>query len=401
MNQTYLLEWLDLLVTFTLNPSKTNVNELTTVQSKAIIEKTIEQTLFIQSQIKIKVFSLNKEKKIKIIVGNYHSSLIIFLDNVIERSHDVEFERPDLKEVMNKLIVCFDELLTFIETRFSNYLTLDMRVPSTYLVVSKKKLKLKIDKLKDSSTFAVNDKRSTAILFNNLYSFVNSKRSKKITFRQVLYRKQLIKELELLGLLDDEELHSCPLNEILIYMNFNSRSFINYFKECVTDKINSGESPTDKMENLLLCYKEFNQIHSKDGVVLNPNHQDLKIILSDWFKHEMIYLEKKLHISVVPVRSLDKRSNQTMVIDAISDKVLCKLSTDQTALILRASDELKIIVAKSMNHVFKTIVPFLSTPNKVNLSYDSMRSKSYVAEDRDKKIVIETLGRIIKQIEEY
>lgn len=401
MNQTYLLEWLDLLVTFTLNPSKTNVNELTTVQSKAIIEKTIEQTLFIQSQIKIKVFSLNKEKKIKIIVGNYHSSLIIFLDNVIERSHDVEFERPDLKEVMNKLIVCFDELLTFIETRFSNYLTLDMRVPSTYLVVSKKKLKLKIDKLKDSSTFAVNDKRSTAILFNNLYSFVNSKRSKKITFRQVLYRKQLIKELELLGLLDGEELHSCPLNEILIYMNFNSRSFINYFKECVTDKINSGESPTDKMENLLLCYKEFNQIHSKDGVVLNPNHQDLKIILSDWFKHEMIYLEKKLHISVVPVRSLDKRSNQTMVIDAISDKVLCKLSTDQTALILRASDELKIIVAKSMNHVFKTIVPFLSTPNKVNLSYDSMRSKSYVAEDRDKKIVIETLGRIIKQIEEY
>ena len=401
MNQTYLLEWLDLLVTFTLNPSKTNVNELTAVQSKAIIEKTIEQTLFIQSQIKIKVFSLNKEKKIKIIVGNYHSSLIIFLDNVIERSHDVEFERPDLKEVMNKLIVCFDELLTFIETRFSNYLTLDMRVPSTYLVVSKKKLKLKIDKLKDSSTFAVNDKRSIAILFNNLYSFVNSKRSKKITFRQVLYRKQLIKELELLGLLDGEELHSCPLNEILIYMNFNSRSFINYFKECVTDKINSGESPTDKMENLLLCYKEFNQIHSKDGVVLNPNHQDLKIILSDWFKHEMIYLEKKLHISVVPVRSLDKRSNQTMVIDAISDKVLCKLSTDQTALILRASDELKIIVAKSMNHVFKTIVPFLSTPNKVNLSYDSMRSKSYVAEDRDKKIVIETLGRIIKQIEEY
>ena len=401
MNQTYLLEWLDLLVTFTLNPSKTNVNELTAVQSKAIIEKTIEQTLFIQSQIKIKVFSLNKEKKIKIIVGNYHSSLIIFLDNVIERSHDVEFERPDLKEVMNKLIVCFDELLTFIETRFSNYLTLDMRVPSTYLVVSKKKLKLKIDKLKDSSIFTVYDKRSTAILFNNLYSFVNSKRSKKITFRQVLYRKQLIKELELLGLLDGEELHNCPLKEILIYMNFNSRSFINYFKECVTDKINSGESPTEKMENLLLCYKEFNQIHSKDGVVLNPNHQDLKIILSDWFKHEMIYLEKKLHISVVPVRSLDKRSNQTTVIDVISDKVLCKLSTDQTALILRASDELKIIVAKSMNHVFKTIVPFLSTPNKVNLSYDSMRSKSYVAEDRDKKIVIETLGRIIKQIEEY
>jgi hypothetical protein len=401
MNQTYLLEWLDLLVTFTLNPSKTNVNAITAVQSKAIVEKTLEQTLFIQSQFKIKIFSLNKEKQIKIIVGNYHSSLIIFLDNVIERSHNVEFERPDLKEVINMLISCFDELLSFIETRFPNYLTLDMRVPATYLVVSKKKLKQKIDKLKSSATFTVNDKRFTAILFNNLYSFVNSKRNKKITFRQVLYRKQLIKELELLGFLDRADLQSSSLNEILIYMNFNSRSFINYFTQCVADKINCCESLADKMENLLLCFKEFNQIHSKEGVVLNPNHQDLKIILSDWFKHEIIYLEKKLHFSVVPLRSIDKKLNQTTVIDTTSHKVLCKLSIDQTALILRASDELKILVAKSMNHVFKTIVPFLSTPNKVNLSYDSMRSKSYVAEDRDKKIVIETLERMIKQIEEY
>ncbi|MFV8347578.1 hypothetical protein [Flavobacterium sp. ZB4P13] len=401
MNQTYLLEWLDLLVTFTLNPSKTNVNAITAVQSKAIVEKTLEQTLFIQSQFKIKIFSLNKEKQIKIIVGNYHSSLIIFLDNVIERSHNVEFERPDLKEVINMLISCFDELLSFIETRFPNYLTLDMRVPATYLVVSKKKLKQKIDKLKSSATFTVNDKRSTAILFDNLYSFVNSKRNKKITFRQVLYRKQLIKELELLGFLDRADLQSSSLNEILIYMNFNSRSFISYFTQCVADKINCCESPADKMENLLLCFKEFNQIHSKDGVILNPNHQDLKIILSDWFKHEIIYLEKKLHFSVVPLRSIDKKPNQTAVIDATSDKVLCKLSIDQTALILRASDELKILIAKSMNHVFKTIVPFLSTPNKVNLSYDSMRSKSYVAEDRDKKIVIETLERMIKQIKEY
>jgi hypothetical protein len=54
-----------------------------------------------------------------------------------------------------------------------------------------------------------------------------------------------------------------------------------------------------------------------------------------------------------------------------------------------------------MNHLFKTIVPFLSTPNKVNLSYDSMRSKAYVAEERDKAIAIETLERMIKQIKEY
>ncbi|MFV5703024.1 hypothetical protein ACM55F_14220 [Flavobacterium sp. XS2P12] len=401
MNQTYLLEWLDLLVTFTLNPSKTDVNEITTVQSKAIIEKTIEQTSFIQSEFKIKVFSLNKEKQIKIIVGNYHSSLIIFLDSVIERSHNVAFERFDLKQVINTLISCFDELLSFIETRFSDYLSLDLRVPATYLVVSKKKLKQKIDKLKNSSTSAINNLKVTTILFDSLYSFVNSKRNEKVTFRQVLYRKQLIKELELLKVMQNEDRANSAVDEILIYMNFNSRTFINYFTKCVADKINCCENAAGKMENLLFYFKEFNQIHSKDGVILNPHHQDLKTVLSDWFKHEMMYLEKKLHFSVVPLQSMDKKQNQTSVIGTTNDKVLCKLSTDQTALLLRASDELKILIAKSMNHVFKTIVPFLSTPNKVDLSYDSMRSKSYVAEERDKKIVIETLERMIKQIKEY
>jgi hypothetical protein len=401
MNQTYLLEWLDLLVTFTLNPSKTDVNALTEVQSKAIIEKTIEQTLFIQAQFKIKVFSLNKEKQIKIIVENYHSSLIIFLDNAIERSHHLDFERFDLKQVIHTLISCFDELLSFIETRFSNYLSLDMRVPVTYLMVSKSKLKQKIDKLKSNVIFTVNDKKAIGILFDNLYSFVNSKRNKKITFRQVLYRKQLIKELELLTVLDKRGLSGSKLDEILIYMNFNSRSFINYFTQCMADKINCCESPAGKMENVLLYFKEFNQIQGKDGVILKPRHQDLKKVLSDWFEHEIIYLEKKLCFPIATVRSIDKNQYKTAEIVVARDKVLCKLSTDQAALILRASNELNILIAKSMNHVFKTIVPFLSTPNKVDLSYDAMRSKSYVAEDRDKKIVIETLERMIKQIKEY
>jgi hypothetical protein len=275
-----------------------------------------------------------------------------------------------------------------------------MRVPATYLVVSKKKLKQKIDKLKNSSTSTINNQQVSAILFENLYSFVNSKRNQKVTFREVLYRKQLIKELELFKVLHKTDPVNSALDEILIYMNFNSRPFINYFTQGVEDKINSCESAAGKMESLLFYFKKLNQIHSKDGVILNPDHQDLKTVLSAWFKHEMMYHEKKLHFSVIPMHIINKK-DQTTVINTNNDKVLCKLSTDQTALILRASDELKILIAKSMSQVFKKIVPFLSTTTRENLSYDSMRSKSYVAEERDKKIAIETLERMIKRIKGY
>lgn len=82
-------------------------------------------------------------------------------------------------------------------------------------------------------------------------------------------------------------------------------------------------------------------------------------------------------------------------------KVLCALSTDRTALILRAATELRILKTPSLNKMFKTIVPHLSTPYKENLSYDSMRSKSYVAEDKAKERAIEALEKIIERINEY
>ncbi|CAD0004812.1 MULTISPECIES: hypothetical protein [Flavobacterium] len=226
MTQTYLLEWMDLTVTSTLNPNKTDLTMITPAQSRAIIEKAAEQTFFIQSQFTVQVFSLTKEKQIKILVGNYYSSLLFLLNRIREISNDTDLNKDNLTEVTTALISCLDELITFLESRFS------------------------------------------------------------------------------------------------IYLNAS-------------------------------------------------------------------------------VQTTEKKTDDRLTINNPSSKILCKLSTDQTALILRASDELKILISKSMNHLFKTIVPFLSTPNKTDISYNSMRSKAYTAEERDKEIAIETLERMIEQIKEY
>lgn len=142
-------------------------------------------------------------------------------------------------------------------------------------------------------------------------------------------------------------------------------------------------------------------MHRKAGSALYPQQIDLKDELSNWFTQEIFYLEKKLHLSIVPLNDKTENTKEKPPHANEKAKVLCILSTDQTGLILRATDELKILIARSMNEVFKTIVPHLSTPYKENLSYDSMRSKSYAAEERDKKIAIETLEKIIEKIKGY
>jgi hypothetical protein len=82
-------------------------------------------------------------------------------------------------------------------------------------------------------------------------------------------------------------------------------------------------------------------------------------------------------------------------------KILCTLSADQIALILRAADETQILKARSMNAVFKFIIPFLSTPHKESLSAAAVRSKAYNPEEVDRDAAVDALYRIIKKIQGY
>jgi hypothetical protein len=82
-------------------------------------------------------------------------------------------------------------------------------------------------------------------------------------------------------------------------------------------------------------------------------------------------------------------------------KILCTLSVDQIGLILKAADDTRLIQAKSLSQVFKSIVPYLSTPNKIDISFDSMRASTYHPETTDKEKAIAALERMISKIKDY
>ncbi len=210
--------------------------------------------------------------------------------------------------------------------------------------------------------------------------------------------KELCKELENLNITKSECDTYSSLDQLLTYMNFNSKYYIENFTQRITNKLNRIEDTSDKMETLLFHLKEFKQLHRKPNVIFDSTYNDLHVEISNWFSQEIFYLEKKMQCSGVALNgysqsSTDKSNNV--------QKILCILSVDQMAIFLRSVDDLKIIMARSLNAVFKTIVPHLSTSSRKNISYDSMRSKSYAIESRDKEIVIQTLEQMIKKIREY
>lgn len=84
-----------------------------------------------------------------------------------------------------------------------------------------------------------------------------------------------------------------------------------------------------------------------------------------------------------------------------SFKVLCQLSVDQIAIVLKAADDIRLLTARSFSLVLRTLVPFLSTERLRDFSWKSARSSTYKMEGSDKEIVIRALEALIEKIREY
>ncbi|MDC7218233.1 MAG: hypothetical protein PQJ28_04315 [Spirochaetales bacterium] len=82
-------------------------------------------------------------------------------------------------------------------------------------------------------------------------------------------------------------------------------------------------------------------------------------------------------------------------------KIYCNLSGDQLALMLRAADEAQVLKARSMNAVFKALIPHLATAQRNELSADAIRSKAYNPEEPDREACISALETMIRKIKDY
>ena len=399
MIKTHPLAWLDSLILETFNPKSGAISTIPDSDLALISENILKESEKIQIQLKNEVFSLRKKRQIRLLVRKYHSSLIFLLDNTIEHRKNEVFNTPNLSNSIDSIITGLDGLLSFIETRFSKYLSLDERVPITYLIVSRKELELKLGNLKRKKLSNEIHQNIMETVITILYKLIQSNKGYKITYRQILYQKELFKSID-----DFEDSGKkidvySSLDELLIRLNFNSQVYINCLIGRIISNLNAQPTLKGRMSKLLFNFKEFSQLYSNEKIMFEPSQQNIKNLMHNWFKHEIDYLEREIELS--SESKIDSTLKQNDGIIALENKIECILSTDQMGLILRATDESRILKAKSMSQIFKTIVPHLSTPFKKNLSYQSVRSKSYNAEERDKEIAIQTLEKIIKKIKSY
>jgi len=398
LEKNYTLEWLDFIINVTLNEGKTDVSTLTAKQLETIVAKAREEKDRHISFLKHQSFHLDSRRKIQLLIRQYHASLVMLLDQAYENTSRAESNLSILHDALVSISSSLDELLGFVENRFHEYLSLDERVPAAYLAQVKREMLERLELLRQELFVRVDNRALTDMVSQSLHYFIYDSEKRPISFREVFYKKDLLSGLEKISQQDDQQTLHRAVVELLVYLNFNSRSFMNYYTQKLAQKINAYGAVHEKMTELLLAYKEFNQMHRKPAVKLNPHHADLKKVLGNWFAQEITYLEKKHQWDVLP---LQNQQQQAPKIKTDPFKIMCFLSVDQVALALRAMDATRVVKAKSLNTVIQTIAPYLSTPRKEDISQESMRNKSYAFEEGDKAVVIRMLEGMVNWIKEY
>ncbi|CAA9197237.1 hypothetical protein FLA105534_01533 [Flavobacterium bizetiae] len=392
----YPLEWIDSLILQTLDPKKTNIGDLSEKDLALITHNLSKESHKIQIQLKNEVFALHQKRQIRLLVQKYHASFVYLLDKVIEYQKNHLALTGVMAAIVDVVIDTLYELLSFIQCRYAHYLSLDERVPLRYLIVSREEILLRLQALKDKKMQITTAGTLIEIVFNAINNSIADKPERKITYREIFYQKELLKYLDALVDISDSSGFYSAMDQLLIEMNFNYPPYIMDFTDRIENHLSLQESLEGKINELVLYHKEFSQLLFNEKISFDPARENIRYVLENWFRHEIAYLERK--IQILPETQRISEPDQNVRSD---NKVECALSIDQMGLILRAGDEARILKARSLNCVFKTIVPYLSSSQKKDLSYNSMRSKSYTPEDRDKEIAIKTLKRIIKHIEEF
>lgn len=93
--------------------------------------------------------------------------------------------------------------------------------------------------------------------------------------------------------------------------------------------------------------------------------------------------------------------NEIKTCETNIEKITCNLSADQLALILRAMDDSRLVGAKSLNAVFRNLIPFMRTERKEHLSFGAVRSKAYSPEEKDRLVTLAMLEKMIEKIKSY
>ena len=237
------------------------------------------------------------------------------------------------------------------------------------------------------------DERIVDLLFHILKEIVEGNTENDVTYKKVLYVKEIQKELfQLLDKPCGSESLNEELRQIMYYLNCNSTKVLTYHAHYITSLIDQAEMRGEKIERLSFELKKIIQAQVKPGISYNPLAPSLKSQLVDYLSVEIEYQERLQRLTG---RASDPPSSNFL--DGF--KLRFEASVSQLAYLLKVFIETKLILNNNMSQMIHFVVRFVITKKSESISYASLRSKFYTVEHGTKESVRTMLVNMIQYID--
>lgn len=391
----YVFEKLDDLVSFELS-ALVFTSSHSDEDVKALVNRFNTELRRLNMEFRQRFFDIKDEGKGVALVAKHSDAVVLLINRVHAFMQTEKAKDLAVMAALNRIMKGLHDLRGFIKLNYGRFMSAELLMPITELqavsaMIVAKRLALR-SKLLDNH----NPEPACDIVIEILDEFCSRVAAGLVMrVRDADYYKMIVSNIEDYGS-QDTAFSNCPsLHELLLFWNLNSKTCIRYF--CVGIELHIGAmlSVDAKLEYLQDQLKKVSVLPQNPGFIYDEGYPSIKTFFTDFLTNEINYLENK-RVGFLPNEEYKEEREKLPLL-----KVLCLISGDQISLFLRAANDVKVIVARSVAAVYNSIVPYLSTERQVNLSAGNMRVKSYQAEDRDKEILITKLEEMIEVIKAY
>ena len=351
-----------------------------------IIQKEVER---IKQTFIHEVFTFEDERHLERYIQYHQQALIRFMDKIglVDEKH---FSPARQKIFYNG----FEELLSFVERHFVKYFDQDAKAPEGYIAIARKDVQVSLKKIQKELTARNTDQRITDLLLRVLKKIIDIHSSQGITYRRVMYAKEVQKELFRVlqgkpegGNIDED------LRSIMYYLNYNSTKVLTYHAHYISSLLDKAETRAEKIEKLSFALKNINQAQVKPDIRYNHHGAALRDQLNNYITEEIDYQERLQHLTNGPSERLNDNFLHGF-------KLKFEASVSQVAYLLRIFIETKIILNSNLTQILHFLVRYIVTKRAENISYASFRAKFYSVESGTKESVRNMLAGMIQYIDE-
>ena len=356
-------------VTITVHPKNTVNLDLSETGLKTLLDTNLIDIESIKRYLVASLLNLENQGDVESLVQNYQS-LIIRLLNDLYTYQSNQIENTNLISLYSSLSELLAEVLSYIETYFARYFNIDEDIPLIHYSLSNYDFQQHLSELHIQFKDRSEDLELFTMLISHYFLSQSSLNRKTITYRDLMYRQELVRELN--GIFSDSSVYK-SVKDVLLIMNFNHIEFFKYLIDKLQEEYKKLETADARLTLLKYQRKLFRQMDIKPNFALFSQFHSIKEQVLNWIEEEIIFVESQ-------IKPIDQEPEKKDIEPGSESKISVSLSVAQLAFLIRVLILGKVITNNNQSDVIRVFASNFKTHKTEDISFGSLYGKYFKPE---------------------